>query len=273
MKGNARMAKEETTVGIRFDDGAAYERYMGIWSRSAGEAFLAWLAPARGLRWLDVGCGNGAFTEMLMARCAPASLHGIDPSEPQLDYARARPALKSARFQTGDAMALPFPDQSFDAIVMPLVIFFVPEPAQGVAEMARVSAPGGVVCAYAWDMPGGGFPYASLQEEMRAMGLRVPAAPRPDASTLEGLRNAWEGAGMEGIETRAFAVQRTFPDFEDYWATIRGGPSVASVLAALPAGDTEKLRERMRARLQVPASDPFTLSAVCNAARGRVPGR
>ena len=72
------------TNQIRFDDGAAYERYMGKWSQLAGETFLDWLAPKPGLRWLDVGCGNGAFTEMLVERCAPASVQGIDPSEAQL---------------------------------------------------------------------------------------------------------------------------------------------------------------------------------------------
>ena len=72
---------------IRFEDGAAYETYMGVWSRDVGEAFLRWLAPAPGWRWADVGCGNGAFTEMLVERCAPVSVQGIDPSEAQLAYA------------------------------------------------------------------------------------------------------------------------------------------------------------------------------------------
>ena len=61
---------------IRFDDGASYERYMGKWSQLAGEAFLDWLNPPAGLQWLDVGCGNGAFTEMLVERCAPVSVQG-----------------------------------------------------------------------------------------------------------------------------------------------------------------------------------------------------
>ena len=73
---------------IRFDDGAAYERYMGVWSRYAGAEFLDWLAPKPGLRWIDVGCGNGAFTEMIVERCAPSAIQGIDPSEAQLAYAR-----------------------------------------------------------------------------------------------------------------------------------------------------------------------------------------
>lgn len=93
------------TDQIRFDDGAAYERYMGTWSQLVGEAFLDWLAPGPGLRWLDVGCGNGAFTETIVERCAPASVDGIDPSDGQLAYARTRPAARVARFQVGDAYA------------------------------------------------------------------------------------------------------------------------------------------------------------------------
>src|SRR5215470_9546672 len=95
---------------IRFDDGGAYEQAMGVWSRSAGEVFLDWLAPAVGLRWLDVGCGSGAFTELIVQRCAPIEAQGIDPSEEQLAFARTRPAARVARFQHGDAMALPFAD-------------------------------------------------------------------------------------------------------------------------------------------------------------------
>src|SRR5690242_12924995 len=115
------------TDQIRFDDGAAYERYMGKWSQRAGEAFLDWLAPAPGLRWLDVGCGNGAFTELIGERCAPAAVHGVDPSPGQLAFARTRPVSRIAQFHQGDAMALPFADDTFDAAVMPLVIFFVRE--------------------------------------------------------------------------------------------------------------------------------------------------
>ena len=68
---------------IQFDDGAAYERLMGHWSRLAGEQFLDWLAPAPGQHWLDIGCGNGAFTELLLARTQPASVRAFDPSAGQ----------------------------------------------------------------------------------------------------------------------------------------------------------------------------------------------
>src|ERR1700683_3320526 len=115
-----------TNETIRFDDGNAYEQFMGKWSLLARKIFLDWLAPKTGLRWLDVGCGNGAFTELVVERCAPATVEGIDASEAQLEYARRRIASPVARFRVGDAMALPFADNAFDAAVMPLVIFFVP---------------------------------------------------------------------------------------------------------------------------------------------------
>jgi SAM-dependent methyltransferase len=261
------------TESIRFTDGAAYERYMGTWSRLVGESFLDWLAPAPGLRWLDVGCGSGAFTEMVVERCAPVSVQGIDPSEEQLSFARARLAPRVAQFRQGDAMDLPFPDNTFDAAVMPLVIFFVPDPARGVAEMARVVSPGGLVTAYAWDMSGGGFPYEALQVEMRGMGLAVPVPPNPGASRIEALRDLWQGAGLEAVETREIAVRRTFADLDDYWTTVHLGPSVGPSLAAMTAEEGALLKARMRARLPADAAGRITYSARANAVQGRVPTR
>jgi SAM-dependent methyltransferase len=255
---------------IRFTDGAAYERYMGVWSRLAGEAFLDWLAPKPGLQWLDVGCGNGAFTAMLAERCAPASLDGVDPSAAQLAFARTIPTLRTTQFREGDAMALPYPDDAFDAAVMPLVIFFVPEPARGAAEMARVVRPGGVVAAYAWDMRGGGFPYQALREEMGALGVAVPEPPSPEASRISELLNLWAGAGLEAIETRTIPVQRTFTDFEEFWEIIRGGPSVGPRLAAMTPEGLKLLKARMRERLPADAAGRVTYGAVANAVKGRV---
>lgn len=256
---------------IRFDDGAAYERYMGAWSQRVGEAFLRWLAPAAGLRWLDVGCGNGAFTEQLAAQCAPAAIAGVDPAEGQLAYARARPVARLARFSRGDAMALPFEADSFDAAVMPLVIFFVPEPARGVAEMARVLRPGGLAAAYAWDMAGGGFPYEPLHQEIRALGIAVPAPPSPWASDTDALAALWAGAGLQGVATTRIEVERTFTGFDDYWATVLGAPSAGGLLSRLDAPATAALQGRLRARLQTDAAGRITCRAWAHAVRGTVP--
>ena len=257
---------------ITFDDGAAYEQYMGLWSQPAGEVFLDWLAPAAGLRWLDIGCGNGAFTELLIERCAPALVWGIDPSEAQLAYARARTASPLVRYQEGNAIALPFPAHAFDVAVMPLVIFFVPDPATGVAEMARVLSPGGTAAAYAWDFTGGGFPYETLQAEIRELGFPVPVPPSPQASRLDVMQDLWAGAGLLDVETREITVQRTFADFDAYWSIILGGPSVRSSLVAMAPDNVARLQGRMRERLQPDADGHIRYSARANAVMGRRAG-
>jgi SAM-dependent methyltransferase len=256
---------------IRFDDGTAYERMLGNWSRLAGDIFLDWLAPPSGLRWIDVGCGNGAFTELLVERCAPAEVQGIDPSEGQLAYARTRPAARMARFRQGDAMALPLSEDSFDAAVMALVIFFVPNPVKGVAEMARVVCSGGMVATYAWDILGGGTPQEPIHAEMLAMGLTPLRPPSSGASRMEALRDLWTDAGLDAVETREITVQRTLADFDDFWTTSLLGASVSPPVDAIASDDVALLKTRVHARLSADAAGHITYSARANAVKGRVP--
>jgi SAM-dependent methyltransferase len=256
---------------IRFDDGAAYERMMGAWSKRAGEIFLDWLAPRAGLRWIDVGCGNGAFTELIVAGSAPAEVQGIDPSDGQLAYARTRGGTEMAVFRNGDAMALPFSARSFDVAIMALVIFFVPEPARGVAEMVRVVAPGGTVAAYAWDMAGGGFPLQPIQTELKAMGFTPIRPPSADASRIEVLRQLWADAGLVDVETRRIEVQRSFLDFDDFWTAATLGATLAPLLKSMPPEDVARIKTGVRAQLGQDSAGRITYGAWANAIKGRVP--
>ncbi|HJU32575.1 MAG TPA: methyltransferase domain-containing protein [Hyphomicrobiaceae bacterium] len=253
---------------IRFDDGDAYEQMMGKWSRLAGNVFLDWLAPPSGLRWIDVGCGNGAFTELLIDRCAPAEVQGIDPSDGQLSYARERPGARLAQFGKGDAMALPFPAGRFDAAVMALVLVFVPDPAKGVEEMVRVVKPGGTVATYMWDMLGGGFPLDPILIEMRAMGLAPPRPPRMEASKIEALQDLWKGAGLEGVEARDITVRRTYAAFDEFWHINSKSPSMAPTIAAMPPEELRDLKARVRTRLSADADGRVTLVARAHAVKG-----
>jgi ubiquinone/menaquinone biosynthesis C-methylase UbiE len=256
---------------IRFDDGASYEQMMGIWSRLAGEIFLDWLAPPLGLRWIDIGCGSGAFTELLVERCAPLEVQGVDPSDGQLAFARTRPGSRLANFCRGDAMALPFAAGSFDAAIMALVLVFVPDPAKGVDEMVRVVAPGGTVATYMWDMLGGGFPLDPIILEMRAMGLAPPRPPQMDASRMQALRDLWMDAGLEAVETREITVRRTFADFDDLWMTNLKAPSLGPTVAAMQFADVETLKRRLGARLPADSEGRITHGARAHAIKGRVP--
>ena len=259
------------TDSFKFDDGASYERMMGTWSRIAGEVFLDWLALPPSLRCLDVGCGNGAFTELLVERCAPTEVQGVDPAAGQLAFARQRHKARVAEFHQGDALALPFAENRFDAAIMALVIFFVPDPAKGVAEMARVVRPGGMVSAYAWDMAGRGSPLDPFQSEINALGHKTMRAPAAAASRLEALHQLWSGAGLEQIETRVIAVQRSFADFEELWILTLGGSSIGPSLSAMPPGDVERVKQRLREKFPPDAAGRITYGAQANAVKGRVP--
>jgi ubiquinone/menaquinone biosynthesis C-methylase UbiE len=257
---------------IRFEDGAAYERGMGAWSQLVGREFLDWLAPAPDLSWIDVGCGNGAFSEQLVERCAPAAVLGVDPSQGQIDFARQRSAARLAKFEIGNAMALPFADNSFDAATMALVIFFVPEPAKGLAEMVRVVAPGGTVAAYTWDMAGGGFPLEPIQAELRVAGFSPPRPPTSEVSKIEALQELWTKAGLVDIATRRIDVERHFVDFDDFWGAATLGASVRPLLASMPAEDVERIKTRVRAHLRQHPAGRVSYAAFANAIRGRTPG-
>ena len=256
-----------TEQTIRFNDGAAYEQLMGIWSRLAGEVFLDWLAPAKGMRWVDSGCGNGAFTELLVERCAPAEVQGVDPSEGQLAYARTRRPWSGVEFRLGDAMALPFPADRFDAGVMALVLVFLSDPAKGVAELMRVVGPGGMVATYMWDMDGGGFPLDPLLVEMRAMGARSPLPASMSASRMEAMKRLWSDAGAVSVETREIIVQRMFASYEEYWSIGSKSSTIGPALRGMASGDVEKLKERVRDRMQA-GEGSLTFSARANAIKG-----
>lgn len=260
-----------TDQPIRFDDGAAYEHGMGVYSRLAGTVFLDWLAPPPGLRWLDVGCGNGAFTELLMRRAAPAEVDAIDPSEHQLAFARGRAGAAGAVFHHGDAMALPFAAARFDAAVMALVLFFVPEPARGIAEMMRVVRPGGLVCAYVWNVPAGGLPVEPIRAALREVGIEPASPPSVSVSPMPALRAAFADAGLLRVETREIVAERPFPDFEAYWASALMVAGLGDRIAALPADMVAEVRARTRVHLRIDSGGAVVGIGRANAIRGIVP--
>ncbi len=256
-----------------FTDGEAYERIMGRWSRRVGDQFLDWLAPARGLRWVDVGCGNGAFTEAVVARCAPAEIVGIDPSEAQLTFARTRTAAKGAEFRVGDAQGLPFADRSFDVAAMALVISWVPDPMKAVAEMARVVRPGGCVATYMWDAATGGGPTQPMNLALRAVGVPPSAAASAGVSRIETFRSLWERAGLSDVETRTISIELRFADFGDYWHSHAqpSGPA-GKALNSLSPEMQDRVKAHLRESLPRDAAGRIAYGALANAVKGRVPG-
>ena len=253
-----------------FDDGAAYERLMGRWSRVAGEKFLDWLDAAKNLNWIDVGCGNGAFTQLLVKRCAPASVIGVDPSEGQLAFARTRPEAKAAEFRVADAQSLPFPDNSFDAAAMALVIVFVPDPVKAVTEMARVVRPGGLVATYMWEFPDG-TPLWPLSRGIKALGFEPPERPNVQASARDAMRAIWQQAGLQSLETDVIRIRVHYSNFDDFWTsnTMPVGPS-GKALSQMTASAREQLKAHLREQMPTAPDGTLSYEAYANAVKGIV---
>ena len=254
----------------QFNDGKAYERSMGRWSHVAGEIFLDLLALPPELRWIDVGCGNGAFTELLVRRCQPTEEQGIDPSEGQLTFARDRSADRAATFHQGDAQALPFEDDRFDVAVMALAINLIPNPAKAVAEMARVVRPEGSVATYMWDINGGGFTMEPIREVLCEMGIAT-AFFGAEFTEQGGMRKLWESAGLDAVVVRRIEIRLTFTDFDDFWiSNTETDGTIPNAINSMSGSDVEELRERLRGHLPTDAQGRISYVAHANAVKGQV---
>jgi ubiquinone/menaquinone biosynthesis C-methylase UbiE len=254
-----------------FDDGLTYERLMGRWSRKVGAAFLEWCGASTGLEWLDVGCGNGAFTEQILSLAAPKSVTGIDPSQGQIAFAEAKHT--AATYHVGDALALPFNDQTFDVSVMALAIAFVQDAQKAVDEMARVTKPGGLVATYMWDLPNGGVHLSPISRTLREMGLRGSSPPSGEASQLENLEALWRAAGLRDVETTTLSIDVHFTSFDDFRASnlVLQGP-LGEVLKTLSDRQMSELEDRLRQTLPIAGDGSITYGAHANAVKGRCAG-
>jgi SAM-dependent methyltransferase len=243
----------------------AYEQYVGRWSRLVARQFLDWLNVPPGSHWLDIGCGTGALTEVILQHAQPAKVTGVDPAGGFIAYAREHVQDSRASFRVEDATSLPFEDETFDAVVSGLVLNHILTQDVALADMVRVTRGGGIVAAYVWD-------YASQMQMMRVFwdaaveldpaiaemdqGRRYPICqPGP----LAGL---FESVGLTGVEVRAIDVSTHFRDFDDYWLPFLGGQGPApSYAISLTEERKIALRERIRSKLSIAPDGSISLIA------------
>src|SRR5580704_13433582 len=258
---------------IHFTDGAAYDRLMAPWSRAVGQQFVDWLALPPGLRWLDVGCGTGAFTELLLGQTNPFDVSAVDPAEDQIAYARTKPAAKHVNFRQAEAQKLPFADGEFDVAAMALVITFVPEPAQALAEMKRVVKPGGVIGTYVWDFLGKGNTQQPLREAVEAMGISVLPMAGHIHSRLESLNAIFTGAGLDAVSVRPIEIEISYASFDEYWTAQTGfANTVVQHMRKMSEAQVEEVKTHLREHLPRDKSGRIVYKAWANAAKGRVLG-
>ncbi len=255
--------------------GKLYEPYVGRWSRFVARDFLRWLKLPGQLDWLDVGCGTGALTEVILQQAQPRSVTGIDPSAGFVEYAKAHVSDPRVTFEVCDAQSLPVESPRFDVVASGLVLNFVPQPLLAAQEMVRAVRPGGVVAAYVWD-------YAGKMELMRhfwdaAVALDPAAVEFDEGRRFPLCRPAaliavFDEAGLNDVETRTIDVPTPFRDFDDYWSPFLGGQGPAPGYAmSLSEERRSALRDRIRATLPIAGDGSIPLIARAWAVRGRRP--
>lgn len=240
----------ETSRHDAWQAGDRYEAYMGRWSRQIAPRFLDWLGAPDGLDWLDAGCGTGALSQTILARCNPKSLIAIDPSEGFVATARATIPDQRAAFQVGDAQALALDTASRDVVVSALMLNFVPDKEKALLEMNRVARAGGTVGFYVWDYPGGGMEFMrafwTAATALDAGALNLTEDRRFPFCTPDGLTGLMKGAGLTGVDCTAIEVPTVFRDFEDYWHpfTLGAGPA-PGYCASLDPEARQRLKEKL----------------------------
>jgi SAM-dependent methyltransferase len=245
-------------------DPAAYDRFMGVFSAPLAAQFADFAGVAAGQDVLDVGAGTGMLSKELVSRVGEKAVVAVDPSPPFVAALEQRlPGV--AVFQAA-AEELPLESGGFDAALAQLVVHFMSDPVAGLAEMARVTRPGGVVAACVWDHAGGRGPLSSFWDAVKELD--------PDADDESGLAGARDGhlaellsaAGLQDVESSTLTVAARYEAFEEWWQpyTLGVGPAGAYV-GTLPDDRLAELQERCRQRFP---SAPFEISAVAWSARG-----
>lgn len=248
----------------RWDGGSEYDVFMGRWSRVVAGRFVGGLDLPEGLRWLDVGCGTGALVEAILGGGGPSRVAAVDPS---FEYVSAveRRFGDHVDVRVAGGGDLPFDDGSFDVVVSALVLNFIPDPIQALREFRRVAGSGGIVSAYVWD-------YADGMEFLRvfwdtATALDSSARVLDEATRFPicdpgRLFDAFEEAGLGGVEISSIDIATEFSEFDDFWCPFLSGQGPApSYVAGLSDANRERLEKRLRRVLDTDAGSPIGLRA------------
>jgi SAM-dependent methyltransferase len=253
---------------VAFGDAGSYVRFMGRFSEPLAPLFADLVAvPAEG-RVLDVGCGPGVLTQVLADRYGADRVDAVDPTPGFVAAARER--LPGVDVRQGTAEELPYPTDGHVAAYAQLVVHFMADPVRGLAEMARVTRPGGPVAACVWDHGGGRGPLSPFWSAVDELDPGARDGDRASMGSREGdLPRLFGHAGFVDVEASALALTVRMESFEEWWAPFEEpAGSAGDYLATRTSEQIAELRELLRSRLPEP---PIDLTVWAWTATGRSP--
>ena len=258
-------------------DGAGYEQLMGRWSRRLAPLFVQFSEIQSGGHILDVGCGTGVLSKELAKSPSIKAITGVDYSPIYVEYSKSHVVDKRITFETGDASALRFADNTFDHTAALLVLAFVGKPMDAVHEMVRVTKPGGTVASAMWDFRGGAV-FARLFWDTAAV-IDPDAAERRKKAYIRpmtrpgDLANAWREGGLKDVADGMLTIRMGYANFADYWGAISGrdGP-YSDYLNSLSSDDSIRLKDAVKAAFVDGEDDgPRSYAATSWVVRGKKP--
>jgi SAM-dependent methyltransferase len=245
-------------------DPAGYEQFVGRWSRRLAPLFVEFAGVTAHERVLDVGCGTGSLTIALGA--VQASVTGIDPSTPYIEFARQQTNDPDITFDVGDALSLPYPDDAFDRTLSMLTLDVLLEPTTGLAEMRRVTRPGGTVAALVNDFRSGYTPFSMLWDtaavlDSQAGAMRDEMVSKP-MGWPDGLAALFRAADLVDVTEARLSTRFEYASFADYWSTfLTGQGKTGSYVVGLADAPRQDLEHHLRAAYLCGMPDgprPFT---------------
>ncbi len=237
-------------VGSMFDAVAETYDQSGVpFFQPIAAGLVEALAPRRGERALDIGCGRGAVTARLADAVLPeGSLTAVDLSAEMV--ARTRELLASAghvaEVRQMDAARPDLPEAAFDVVASSLVIFFVDEPAESLRRWVRLLAPGGRIGVSTF---GGEDPRWTELDELFAPwlpgDLRDPRVEGEDSpfESDEAMEGLLRSAGAVDVRTVSRALGVPFGGVDD-WRAWSMGTGQRAMWAQVPPDELDALVAR-----------------------------
>ena len=262
-----------TAAAAGFQNAAAYEQIMGRWSQRLAPLLIRFGGLSDGDRVVDVGCGTGSLTFALPEFANVSSVTGIDLTLGFVAFAISRNKDRRIHFEQGDARALPFENNSFDRAFSMLVLQFIPDAPQAVAEMKRVVRPGGTVAAAVWD-DFSGLPHARLIWDIAAtLDPTIKRHVFRPMSKPNEMATVWGELGLVNVEQTSLLIRMEFASFDDYWLPYaKGEGPPGQLLLSLSEAAKSRLTEHVRqGYLSGQPDGPRSFASVAWACRGTVP--
>lgn len=254
----------------RWENAAAYDGFMGRWSRLLARELVEWLGVRSSAVWLEIGCGTGSLTSAICELADPASVLACDTAPDFVAYCTKHLTYRQLTVASTTPGCIPSVAGGFDAVVSNLVLNFLPAPTNALQQMREACRPGGCVAATVWDYSEGmdflrlfwdaAVALDSAAEKLHE-GRRFPIC-RPDA-----LRSAFELAGLLDVRIEPITIATAFSSFEDFWEPFVSGPGPGpTYVSGLAEAARQQLADRLRDSLG--SATPIRLQARAWAAKG-----